>query len=356
MFSFSLDSISFYNLCALILGFLYGYISQQTQFCFSGSVKDIVLFKHTKRLASIIMAMISAIFFTTLGSIVFNIDLTQTIYYTNANYLFIIIGGLLFGYGMMLSDGCSSRHLIKFAQGDKYSLLSLISISISAFIAYVLFDLFHDSIISNGFTILTNADNIFTIPAFGMITILIVVLYFTLEKNFQNITSTFDGFLIGILIAISWYVTTALANEHFIYIKDQSFSFIYPLQKFSEYIGSFFTSSLFVYPVYLILGVLLGSFVSSKLNKKFKTTLSCHDSSTKFQTIKEKIIGGLCMGVGGYLTIGCTVGQGLSGVSTLACTSVLAIVSIMVSAYFTALHLKEKNRLIACFVFEFEKK
>ncbi len=60
------------------------------------------------------------------------------------------------------------------------------------------------------------------------------------------------------------------------------------------------------------------------------------------------------MGVGGVLAIGCTVGQGLSGVSTLAFASIVAISSILTSGYFTAIYLNNKNQLPMCFIFEWE--
>ena len=64
------------------------------------------------------------------------------------------------------------------------------------------------------------------------------------------------------------------------------------------------------------------------------------------------MIGGALMGMGGILAIGCTVGQGLSGLSTLAFASLLAIISIFISGYFTAKILAKYNKLPMCFIFE----
>jgi len=62
------------------------------------------------------------------------------------------------------------------------------------------------------------------------------------------------------------------------------------------------------------------------------------------------------MGIGGILAIGCTVGQGLSGVSTLSFASFVAITSIYISGYLTALYMKKNNSLVACFFFDFKEK
>ena len=66
------------------------------------------------------------------------------------------------------------------------------------------------------------------------------------------------------------------------------------------------------------------------------------------------MLGDTLMGVGGVLTIGCTVGQGFNGLSTLAFTSVLSINSIMVSGFFTVKYLYSKDLLPSCFIFEWK--
>jgi len=119
------------NILGLVIGLTFGMIAQKKQFCFSGSIKDYILTKSTMRGSSVIMAIIVAIISTTLVSTYYEIDLTESNYYReNINYFSIIIGGLLFGTGMMLADGCSNRHLIKFAQGDSNSLIALVFIGI----------------------------------------------------------------------------------------------------------------------------------------------------------------------------------------------------------------------------------
>jgi len=100
------------NILALIVVILFGAIAQKNQFCFDGGIKDYRETKSTKRASSIVIAMISAIVI-----IYFEVDLTQTPYLKeNINYFTIILGGLLFGIGMIVSDGCSARHMVKSSQ------------------------------------------------------------------------------------------------------------------------------------------------------------------------------------------------------------------------------------------------
>ena len=131
---FELEIFETVNILALVLGTVFGMVAQKQQFCFSGSVKDFILTKSTRRGSSVVMAMIVAIIATSLLSSYFEIDLTETVFFKeDINYFIIIFGGALFGIGMMLADGCSNRHLIKFAQGDINSLIVIIVTGIFAF-------------------------------------------------------------------------------------------------------------------------------------------------------------------------------------------------------------------------------
>ena len=344
-----------FSLISLSVGIAYGVIAQREQFCFSGGIKDLILFKHTRRTASLIIAITTAILFTQIFSYSYDIDLTQTRYYLNINYLFIIIGGALFGIGMMISDGCSSRHLIKFAQGDMDSLHILISLGIFSFLTYTIIGYFYNDIYSNKIISLGQIEKAIEIPIYIMGAILLFLLYKSLKKC-RNIFQTWDGFLIGLLITAGWYVTTIIADDYFLMQSKQSLSFVYPLGKIVEYVLSGFSANIILFSVFVMFGVVIGAFISSKFNKKYSSKYMCDNSQQKPPKLFEKIVGGAFMGIGGILAIGCTVGQGLSGLSTLSFASLVAIGSIYISAYFTAIYMKKKNALIACFVFNFEDK
>ena len=353
MFDFSDEFL--FSLLALFIGFLYGVIAQRKQFCFSGGIKDLILFKHTRRTASLIVAITTAILFTQIISYIYTIDLTQTRYYLNINYIFIILGGLMFGYGMMISDGCSSRHLIKVAQGEKDSFYILVSLAIFSFITYTIFSSFHQTIYSNKIIELTTVSEIFEIPLYLVAPVLFYLLYLSLKKC-MNFFQVLDGFAIGLLIAIVWYVTAVLSQDMFIDISAQSLSFVYPLGKVVEYIQSGFKSIYLIFSVLVVFGVVLGSFISSKFNPIYSKKFMCDNSQQNPPSLFKKLVGGAFMGIGGILAVGCTVGQGLSGLSSLSFASFLAIASIYSSAYFTAKHMHKNNALIACFVFDFECK
>ncbi len=343
-----------YLFFSIAIGFLYGFIAQREQFCFSGGIKDFVLFKQTRRTASLVMGMIVAIIATQYIGQKFEFDFLDTRYFTNINYLFLVLGGVMFGFGMMISDGCSSRHIIKLAQGDKDSFFVLIALAIFSFLTYTLMGQFGEIIHTNSFVESFQTESSFALNPYIVFSILFLALALSL-KNLKNIWQTWDGFLIGLLIASGWLATYFFINELFLEESLQSLSFVYPLGKVIEYGYNKFESSIVIFPVLTMIGVLVGAFISSKFNKKYAKKQMCDTSSLNPPKLWHKMIGGAFMGVGGILAVGCTVGQGLSGLSTLSFASFVTIVSIYLSGFLTALYMKKKNSLVACFFFDFKE-
>jgi hypothetical protein len=349
----NIDEGLLFNLIAFGLGLSYGVLAQRKQFCFSGGIKDIVLFNHTKRTASLIMAMISAIISTQAMTYIYDVDLTNSVYLSNINYIFIVIGGIMFGFGMMISDGCSSRHLIKLSQGEKDSFWILGALSLFAYISYKTLSIYNDEILSIAFISSARIEFVSTIPIYAALAVLAGLLYKTV-KSWKNLLECWDGALIGLVITAGWFVTTYFADDFFINISNQSLSFVYPVGKMFEFFVGMFDMSVFIFPVWIVIGVVAGGFISSRFNKEFSKKQMCDNTGLNPPKLFTKMIGGAFMGMGGILSVGCTVGQGLSGVSTLAYTSFIAISSIYIAAFVTARYLQKRNGLIACFIFDFK--
>ncbi|WP_428024847.1 YeeE/YedE family protein [Arcobacter sp.] len=348
---FELEIYEIINILGLILGIVFGMIAQKNQFCFSGSIKDYILMKSTRRGASVTMAMIVAIISTTIVASYFDLDLTKTPYYKeNINYFVIIFGGLLFGTGMMIADGCSNRHLIKFGQGDSKSLITLVFIAIFGFATAKGLIQGYLSPITNNETLIKLSLMIenSTMNIYFVVAVLFVILL-TLTKNIKRIFTLLDGFLIGLLIAVAWVITGVLGEESMERVIELSgVSFVYPTSKSLE-LFMFYQVNEFTFPIALVCGMVIGAFTMSYFNKKY--SFGC-TATQKINRVTYNMIGGALMGTGGILSIGCTVGQGLTGMSTLAFASFLAIVSIFVSGVITGLILNKSGRLPMCFIFE----
>ena len=355
---FDLENFEVYeivNISAFILGLLFGAIAQKNQFCFSGSIKDYILTNSTKRAASVVMAIIVAILSTYFVSNINEIDLSESIYLKeNVNYFAIILGGVLFGIGMMIADGCSSRHLVKFAQGDAYSLVTLVFIAIFAFATTRGFVNEYITLITKNEMLLSLSSNISNSPLNIFIVVVpLFIFLWILTKSFSRILSLKDGVLMGLLVAAGWYMTGVIGVESIEReINLTSVTFVYPTAQTLEFF-SFFQVTELSFGVSVILGVVSGAFIMSKFNRKY--SFGC-TSNLQHSKVKYNMIGGALMGVGGVLAIGCTVGQGLTGISTLAFASVLAILSIMISGFLTAKYLGKQDKLPMCFIFEWDDK
>ena len=350
---FELEIYEIVNLSGLLIGIIFGMIAQKRQFCFSGSIKDYILTKSTMRASSVIMAIITAILATQFFAAAYELDLTDSIFYKeNINYFAIILGGILFGVGMMLADGCGNRHLIKFAQGDSNSLITLLFIGIFAyattkgFLRGYLNPIINSELLIEWSTVIQNS----TMNIYVVIFVLIVILVL-LVKKINRIFTLWDGVLIGLLIAIAWLVTGVLGEESMERIIDLSaISFVYPTAQSIELFMYYEVNEL-SFAVAVLCGVILGAFTMSMINKKY--SFGC-TANQNIDRTKYNMIGGALMGTGGVMSIGCTVGQGLSGLSSLAFASAVAIVSILLSAYVTAIILNRYNKLPMCFIFEWK--
>lgn len=349
----NLEIYEIINILGFILGLALGAVGQKNQFCFSGSIKDYILTKSTKRGASVILAMIVAIISTAFVSNSFDIDLSQSNYYKdNLNYFSIALGGVIFGVGMMIADGCSNRHLIKFAQGDINSLIVIIFTGIFAFatakgfISGIFAPITKNETLLQWSSIIGNV----TMNIYFVVAVLLVLLAILVKKA-NRLISLWDGVLFGLFVAAAWYITGVLGEESIERIIDlEALSFVYPSGKAVE-LFMYYDAFYLVFPICLVLGVVIGAFLMSRVNRRYSFGCTAAKGQKKVQ---YNMIGGALMGTGGVLSIGCTVGQGLSGLSTLAFASFIAIFSIFISAIITARILNKKSELPMCFIFEWK--
>ncbi|MDD2895944.1 MAG: YeeE/YedE family protein [Aliarcobacter sp.] len=350
---FDLETYEIVNILGLIIGITFGVIAQKNQFCFSGSIKDYILTKSTKRGASVIMAMIVAIICTTIIATHFEIDLTKSSYFkSNINYFAIIFGGLLFGTGMMIADGCSSRSLVKYGQGDTNALITLIFIAIFAYATTkgLLFGILNPFINNTFLVEISSKIQNVQMNIYVVLAILVAILLYLIKKV-KRIFSLLDGVLIGLLVSVAWFVTGFIGQDSMEReIALSSITFVYPTAKTLE-LFTYYEVNEVSFGITTVCGVLIGTFLMSFANRKY--SFGCTSTQT-FNKVKYNMIGGALMGTGGILAIGCTVGQGLSGLSTLAFSSALAITSIFISGVITAKILNKYDKLPMCFIFEWE--
>jgi hypothetical protein len=143
------------------------------------------------------------------------------------------------------------------------------------------------------------------------------------------------GLIIGLLIIIGWYVTAGpngivlldeleFMDERPFFTGAQSLTFIGPTGHIVQYLKQGFSAVFLTFGIATVIGVVVGSLLYTVLFRKVRIEwfISWHD-------FMMHVVGAILMGIGGVLAMGCTIGQGITGVSTLALGSILTIVSII---------------------------
>ncbi len=342
----------------VILGGVFGAVSQRTHFCTMGSISDIYFLGDWDRFRSWMLAIATAVLVSQFFHINETLDLNQSIYLSsNLGWAGGIIGGLLFGFGMTIGGGCGNKALVRIGEGNLKSLVVAILIGVFSYMTF-------RGIISLG-RIELEALSVIDLNQIGMtnqsipsllgligideglarIGAMVVVsggLFWFSLSNASFRASKYDlfaGVAIGLLVPMAWYITGVIGYDDLNPTPLASFTFIAPVGESIQYLMTF-TGSTINFGISIIGGVILGSFISSKISGEFKIeTFSNGDPAD----MGRHMIGGALMGVGGVLALGCTIGQGITGMSTLAIGSVIALVSIVAGCLFGLKYLEEGN-------------
>lgn len=315
----------------LVIGLLFGATGQFSGFCLNRALKEYWQSGASHKAQSFVLALSIAIIGTQALAQFEWIDLSKSIYRSPTfSWLLIPIGGVLFGYGMMLANGCGARTLVLCAQGNLRSFVVLLCLGISAYITLtgvlgpVRQSLNQMTAVSSG--------SIASLPVavqswlLGAILLCLFVFSFWKLNLLRHKKDLFAGFIMGALIVAGWFSTGWLAFDEFEPVNLVSLTFIAPIGETIQY-GMIATGMKLSFGITSVLGVLLGSFIVAWLRKGLHLQ--------GFSSAKEMlryIAGGVAMGVGGALAMGCSIGQGLTGLSTLAFSSVIAMAGILLGA------------------------
>ncbi len=315
----------------LAIGTAFGVVGQITGFCLNRAVKDYVESRNLLKARSFALAMLVAIIGTQLLVTAELIDASTAIYRTpNVSWLLLPVGATMFGYGMMLANGCGARTVVLLAQGNLRSLVVLLCLGISAYATL-------SGVLGPARTMLAQATSV---PLGGLYDLsslshrifvgllLAALLWFVFYRGMilRNAKDFFGGLAVGLLVVAGWFATGWLAADEFEPTPLVSLTFIAPIGETIQY-AMISTGMRLGFPVALILGVLLGSFGAAAI----RGTLQLQGFSTP-REMRRYVLGGVLMGVGGALGLGCSIGQGLTGMSTLAFGSMIASICILFGA------------------------
>ena len=332
---------------AFLIGIAFGAIANKTNFCTMGAVSDWVNMGDKNRLRAWFMAIGLAIVLSQVLQAQGLIELGQAIYLTtNFNWLGYILGGFLFGIGMTLASGCGQRTLVRVGGGNLKSLVALLFLGLTAYmtmrglLALVRVNLIEVTSVNLdlpdqgiGTLLAATAGLENTAIVNWVVTAVIgggLIVYALASRDFRrSYDNLLAGIAIGLIIPAGWYVTGVVGFDDFEPVRLESYTFIAPTAESLQYLMTY-TGSTIGFGVAAVFGVILGSFAYVILTGKFRLEFFVGRDD-----MLRHIYGGILMGFGGVLALGCTVGQGITGMSTLALGSLMALVSIIFGSALT---------------------
>lgn len=330
----------------LVLGLAFGVFAQRSRYCTRSAVLAVMGESDLKPFATWAAGFAAAILAVQalLGAEV--IDVSETRFFSTAQSLSgALVGGLLFGAGMVLARGCVSRLLVLGASGNLRGVFSIAIIAVTGLATYsgVLVPL-RDGIgglwntgAIGGNDLLAHA-GLERWAGIALGAVLAVVALGIAVKSRLSVWRLFGGILIGLTVAAGWYFTWQLSTQVFEPIQAESLSFIRPLATTGELAleGGFGGLDQGV-----LIGAILGAFVAALLSGEFRIATFSEPGTP---SIWRYAAGSVLMGFGGILAVGCTIGAGLTGGSVLAVSSLLGLASMIAGAALTQLALKSVAR------------
>jgi hypothetical protein len=338
---------------AFLLAFIFGAVGNKTNFCTMGAVSDWVNMGDTSRLRMWLLAMAVALLGSSALQLAGLVDLSKSIYPSpNFTWLSYLVGGFLFGVGMTLGSGCGSKTLIRVGAGNLKSLIVYVFLGIAAYMTLRgLFGAFRVGVLEQASITLPMGQDLPSLlasftniskPAWVAILATVVgggLLAFVYKS--RDFRSSFDytlgGVVTGLVVVGGWYVSGVVGyveedpntlQEAFVATNTgrmESFSFVSPMAFTLEYLMLWTDKSKIVtYGIASALGVIAGSAAYALATRTFRW-----EGFRDAEDTANHVVGGMLMGFGGITALGCTIGQAISGFSTLALGSIMTFFAIV---------------------------
>ncbi len=340
---------------AFALAAVFGAIAQRTHFCTMGAVSDIVNMGDWTRMRMWLLAIgVAMLGFNAMVGLGW-IEARHSVYAApRVIWLSNALGGMLFGFGMVLASGCGSKTLVRIGGG---SLKSLVVFAVLAIASYATL---------RGITAVLRVSTVDAVgiglPAGQDLPSLVshatgvarttlawvlgggiglaLVVFALARPEGRSGETLLAGLGIGAVVVGVWWVSGRMGfvDEHPVTLESvflatnsqrmESLTFVAPIAYTVDWLILFSDSSkVLTVGIVTTLGVIAGSAAVALATRSFRW-----EGFAGTEDTANHIVGALMMGVGGVTAMGCTVGQGLSGVSTLALGSFIALAGILAGA------------------------
>ena len=341
---------------AFLLAFIFGAVGNRTHFCTMGAVSDWVNMGDLSRMRMWLLAIAVALIGSSALQLAGTVDLSKSIYPgANFTWLSYLVGGFLFGVGMTLGSGCGSKTLIRIGAGNLKSVIVYVFLGIAAYMTLKgLLGAFRVGVLEKAsLTLAPGQDlpslltSIIPLSKASWTAILaaliggVLLAFIYASKQFRSsFDYTLGGVVTGLVVVGGWLVSGVIGHvaedprtlqEAFVATNTgrmESFSFVSPLAYTLEYL-MFWTdkSRVITYGIASAAGVIAGSAAYALATRTFRL-----EGFRDAEDTGMHILGGLLMGFGGITALGCTIGQAISGFSTLALGSIMTFIAIVAGA------------------------
>lgn len=348
------------------VAFVFGLVASKANFCTMGALSDIVNMGHWGRMRMWLLAIAVAMAGTTALRWGGQVDLAKSVpLRPSLSWLSLSVGGLLFGVGMTLAGGCANKNLLRVGGGSLRSLVVLVFMGIASYMTLkglfaqwraawldpVRVDLgglgWTDQSLGTAFSRWFGLDPAVALPAVAAAVVLLLLAVVFRDARFRgNAQQVLGGVVLGLTIVAGWYVTGHLGYgenpetlENVFFATNtrtlESLSLVAPVAYSLELLMLWTDKSLkLTFGIASAMGTVAGALAYSLAAGKFRW-----EGFASLSDLRNQLIGALLMGFGGVCALGCTVGQGLSGLSTMALGSFIAVAGIVVGSVATLKYL-----------------
>ncbi len=339
---------------AFAVAFAFGAISQKTHFCTMGAIADIVNMGDWNRMRMWLLAIGVVILGAGGLHAAGLIDLDKSLYRTASfTWLSYLVGGSCFGIGMVLASGCGAKTLIRIGGGNLKSVVVFLVLGLIAYMTMRgILAVFRVNVLERFVWHFPGGQDLpalltqfglasslaFWLPVLGLGGGLTV--FALIRREFWTPDNLLGGFGVGLAVVAAWYVSGHLGylpehpetlEEAFIATNSgrmEALTFVAPQAYTLELLMLWSDNSRKMsFAIAAGLGVICGALVSALLSRSFRW-----EGFASIEDTASHLLGAALMGFGGVVALGCTVGQGISGVSTLALGSLLTFISIIAAA------------------------
>ena len=334
------------------LSVLFGAIAQRTHFCTMGAVADIVNIGDWARMRMWVLAIgVAMIGFNAMVALGW-VDAGKSLYAgPKVIWLSALVGGAMFGFGMVLASGCGSKTLVRIGGGNLKSLVVFVVLGVAAFATLKgITAVARVSTVDAVAITLAGAQDLPSLLARAtglaktQLVLLLgsviggILLFWSLARaEGRSADNLLGGLGIGAVVAGVWWVSGVLGHvaedpntlqEAFVATNSQrmeSLSFVAPIAYALDWLMFFSDASKrLTIGIVAALGVVVGSAAVAITTRSFRW-----EGFRNAEDTANHLVGATLMGVGGVCALGCTIGQGMSGVSTLSLTSFVALAAII---------------------------